>query len=138
MRVSISAVSLKEKSSLDELFGMIIAMGEKNALKAEHQTKFEVNFFARVSLFVTLFVLIIFGIIEFFTNDIFILTSAAMMGGAMESMAFVFSCLGLKHGARANQSKDLAVTALIAAVMGAVIIFGFILGDIGDGFMQID
>ncbi len=56
----------------------------------------------------------------------------------MELMAFVFSCLGLKYAAGTNQSKDLAVTALIATVMGAVIIFGFIIGDIGDVLVQID
>ncbi len=59
----------------------VVAMKRENAPRTERWTKFEVNFFARVSLFVTLFVLIIFGIIEFFTNDIFILAPVAMMGG---------------------------------------------------------
>lgn len=110
-------------------FATIKTMKADDLLGSQQQLEATTNPFAKGSLFITLFTLIAFGVIEFFSDNPRTLVGAATFGFMMESMALLFGVFSLRHdNVRAN--KDLALTAIIASIMGAVIIFGFILGDL--------
>lgn len=117
---------------------IIAAIEEVIVLKGKASVEPESNTSARLSLLMTLSMLLFFGIIEFFTDDLAILFGAVVIAGFTWFVAFCVSIDGLAHSAKTGRHKDLAATALIASVMGGVIILGFYLSDMKDSLYLID